>query len=418
MESENTQQVKTAPEATHGATPPVAPVAPVAAPPKRSPLRVLLPLVLIIGAGAGYYYYRSAGHEQTDDAQVTADMVPVGTRVAGQIVKVHIIENQVVKKGAIIAELDTADYAARLKQAEAELATAQAQAAAANAQVEVVDASSKGGLMSAKAQVSGSAVGVGSAVAQVAASRATVLRAETEVRKAKADLERARELRAANAVPQERLDNAQITYETSQAALAQAQAQLAVSRESKLSAETRVREARGRLNQSAPIDAQLATAKANSALAQARVRSAEAMLDLARLQLSYTKIAAPTDGIASKLTIREGQLVNAGQPIVELVPTETYVVANFKETQIGQMHPGQTASIHIDAFPGRVFTGRVESLSGGTGSSFALLPADNASGNFVKVVQRVPVRLAWLNRPEGLALRAGLSAEVTVEVGR
>jgi membrane fusion protein (multidrug efflux system) len=321
MESEPVPQAKAA--ATHEnrgvdlATPPVAVKAP---PVRRSPLRVLIPLVLFIGAVVGYYYYRNLGHEETDDAQVTADMVPVGTRVAGQIVKVHIRDNQIVKKGALIAELDAADYAAHVKQAEAELATAQAQ--------------------------------------------------------------------------------------------------LAVSRESKQAAETRVREGRGRLNQSAPIDAQLATAEANAALAAARVRSAEAMLELAKLQLSYTKLSAPTDGTASKLTVREGQLVSAGQPIVELVPTETYVVANFKETQIGRMSPGQTATIHIDAFPGRVFSGRVESLSGGTGASFSLLPADNASGNFVKVVQRVPVRVAWLNRPEGLQLRAGLSAEVRVEVGR
>ncbi len=383
---------------------------------RRLPIVIGLAL-LIVGAGGGYSYL-SAGQESTDAAQVTSDMLPVATRVSGQVVKVHIVENQLVKKGDLLAQLDSLDFEARVKQAEAELATAQAQSQAATAQVQVVDASSRGGLMSAKAMVSGSAAGVGSAAAQIASARATVMRAETEMRKAKLDLERAKELRAANAVPQERLDAMQIAYDSSQAAVAQAQAQLAVARESKLSAETRVREAKGRLDQSAPVDAQLAVVKAQAELASARVRSAEAALDLAKLQLSYTKIVAPSDGIASKLTVHEGQLLGQGQPIVELVPTANYVIANFKETQIGSMKPGQSARIKIDTYPGRHFDGKIESLAGGTGSSFALLPADNASGNFVKVVQRVPVRIAWVAPPQDVALRAGLSAEVTVSVGK
>src|SRR5450432_22275 len=146
----------------------------------------------------------------------------------------------------------------------------------------------------------------------------------------------------------------------------------------------------------------------------ARFEGAEASLGLARLQLSYTKITAPADGIASKLSVHPGQFVSSGQPIVELVPVATYVIANFKETQVGQMQPGQSAKISIDAYPHREFEGRVESISGGTGSSFSLLPADNASGNFVKVVQRVPVRIAWVNLPPDVSLRAGLSVDATV----
>jgi membrane fusion protein (multidrug efflux system) len=260
-------------------------------------------------------------------------------------------------------------------------------------------------------------VGVGSATAQVAAANAMVLRARADQKKAEIDLARAKELKAANAIPQERLDNAQAAFDSAQAQLAQAQAQLAVAQETRRVAESRVGEAKGRLSQSAPIDAQIAAARAQAQLAHAKVKSAEAALDLARLQLSYTKIAAPADGVASKLTVHDGQLVTIGQPVIELVPTRTYVIANFKETQIGKMQPGQPAEIKIDAFPGRRFAGKVESLSGGTGSSFSLLPADNASGNFVKVVQRVPVRIAW-DKPVDVPLRAGLSADVTVKVGR
>jgi membrane fusion protein (multidrug efflux system) len=148
-------------------------------------------------------------------------------------------------------------------------------------------------------------------------------------------------------------------------------------------------------------------------LAHARVDGARAALEQAKLQLSYTKVVAPADGVVSRLTVREGQLVAAAQPAAQLVPTRTYVVANFKDTQVGDMRPGQRADIEVDAFPGKKLEGRVESLSGGTGARFSLLPPDNASGNFVKVVERVPVRIAW-TKPPTLALRAGLSANVTV----
>jgi membrane fusion protein (multidrug efflux system) len=172
---------------------------------------------------------------------------------------------------------------------------------------------------------------------------------------------------------------------------------------------------RGRLSQSSPIEAQIAAARAQADLAHARVKSAEAQLELARLQLSYTAVKAPADGIASKLTVHEGQLVSIGSPVIELVPLTTYVIANFKETQVGKMKPGQPVDIRVDAYGGKKFEGKVESLSGGTGSSFSLLPADNASGNFVKVVQRVPVRIAWTHPPD-VAMRAGLSVDVTVHV--
>jgi membrane fusion protein (multidrug efflux system) len=291
-----------------------------------------------------------------------------------------------------------------------------AQAAQANAQVDIVTATSNGNLSSAKAAYSGSSVGVASADAQVAAARAQVVRSEADARKATSDLNRAKELHAANAVPQERVDNAEAAFDSAQAALVQARAQLTATEEGKRAAIARVSEAAGRVAQNAPISAQIAAAHANAALAQARTRSAESALELAKLQLSYTKIVAPTDGLASKLSVHEGQLVGVGQPLLELVPTQTYVTANFKETQLGQMRPGERAELKIDAYPHRTFSGKVESISGGTGSSFSLLPADNASGNFVKVVQRVPVRIAWVDPPSDVVFRAGLSVDATVYV--
>jgi membrane fusion protein (multidrug efflux system) len=383
---------------------------------KRKPFVILGIVAVVTLAFIGVYTMMTAGRENTDDAQIAADVVPIGTRVAGAIARVHVKENQLVKRGDLLIEIDPSDYDARAQQALAELATAKAQADGAQAQVEIVDATSKGGLASAKAALSGSNAGVQSAGAQIAAAHADAARADAELKKAQIDLDRARTLRQANAVPQERLDSAQIAFDSAQAAKAQADAQVSLAEDARRSAESRVGEARGKVSQSAPIAPQIAAARANADLANARVRSAEASLALAKLQLGYTKISAPADGFASKLTVHEGQLVAMGQPLIQLVPNATYLVANFKETQVGQMHVGQPAEIKIDALPGRSFEGKIESLSGGTGASFSLLPADNATGNFVKVVQRVPVRVAWVNPPSDVDLRAGLSADVTVDV--
>ena len=383
---------------------------------KRRPFVVLALITGTVLAAVGVYAIATAGQEDTDDSPITSDVVPVATRVAGQVVAVRIEENQIVKKGDLLAEIDDADYAARVRQAEAELASAQAQAKSADAQVQVVRASSRGGFASAQAAVSGSSVGVSSASAQVAAAHAAVARAEADFHKTQIDLDRAKQLRAAHAIPQDRLDAAQISYDGSQAALAQARAQLAFAQDARRSAETRVSEARGRLSQSAPVEPQIAVAEANAALAHARAQSAQAALDLARLQLSYTKILAPVDGWASKLVAHAGQLSAVGQPVVSIIPTATYVVANFKETQVGHMKPGQRAVITVDAYPGRKLEGRVESFSGGTGATFSLIPSDNATGNFVKLVQRIPVRIAWVNPPKDLDLRAGYSVDVTVHL--
>jgi membrane fusion protein (multidrug efflux system) len=383
---------------------------------KRRPFVVLAVVIGAVLTGVAAYLIATAGEEQTDDAQITSDVVPVATRVAGQIVAVRIAENQIVKKGDLLAEIDDADYGARVRQAEAELASAQAQAQSADAQVQVVRATSRGGFASAQAAVSGSSVGVSSASAQVAAANAAVARAEADFHKTQIDLDRAKQLRAAHAMPQDRLDAAQISYDGSQAALAQARAQLAFAQDSRRSAETRVKEAQGHLSQTAPVEPQIAVAEANAALAHARVQSAQATLDLARLQLSYTKILAPVDGWASKLVAHAGQLSAVGQPVVSIVPTATYVVANFKETEVGHMKVGQRAVITVDAYPGRKLEGRVESFSGGTGATFSLIPSDNATGNFVKLVQRIPVRIAWDNPPKDLDLRAGYSVDVTVHL--
>jgi membrane fusion protein, multidrug efflux system len=377
---------------------------------------VLGGVAVVVLAAIGGYALLTHGQESTDDAQIDADVVPLSARVAGTVLALRVKDNQQVKAGDVLVELDPVDPQARLAQAQAELATARAQADAARAQEQVATSSAKGGFHSAKAVLSGSSVGVSSAEAQVAAAEAALERTKTEAHRTELDLARFRQLRDAGVISQQQLDNTQAAYDTAQAALLQARANLTAAQEARRGAVSKVAEAEGRVAQTENVDAQVAAAHAATELAEARVKAAEAAVALAENQVRYTRITAPSDGVVSKLGVHLGQLVSVGTPVAELVPSETYVVANFKETQIGQMHPGDRVKVEIDAYPGHDLEGRVESLSAGTGARFSLLPPDNASGNFVKVVQRVPVRIAW-NSPPDIPLRAGLSAEVTVYVG-
>ena len=374
-------------------------------------------LAAVVALGGAAYFgvsYATSGRESTDDAQVDADVVPVAVRVSGVVAKVLVKDHQVVKKGDVLAELDTADLSARVKQAEAELDAAKAQASAAEARVRIKEATTKGGLSAARAALSGTSMSVGSADAQIAAAQAAVARAEAEAQKVTADLARAEALRKDDAIPAAQLDAVRANAAAARAAVAQATAQLAVATDMKRTAETRVSEAQAHVEQSAPVDAELRAVTAELDLARARAASAEATLALARLQLSYARIEAPQDGVLAKLAIREGQLVQPGRHVVAIVPQGTYVIANFKETQVGGMRPGARARITVDAFPGRTFSGTVESTSPGTGARFSLIPPDNASGNFVKVVQRVPVKIAWSELPTDVHVAAGMSVDVTV----
>lgn len=375
---------------------------------------VLGAVAVAVLAGLGGYMLLTRGQEVTDNAQVQADLVPLHARVGGPVLRVLVEDNARVKQGDVLVEIDPREYAVRVKQAEAELASARAQAQAAEAQMDVAEASARGGRSTARALVSTSTAAVSNAEAQVEVARAALARAEAEARHHALELERVERLRQSDVASQQELDAARTAHSAAQAALAGAHAQLAAAEQSRQVAVSRVAEAQGQFDQSAPVDAKISVARASAELARARVTAAEAALEQARLQLEHTRVVAPADGQVSKLSIREGQLLSAGQPVARLVPPWTYVIANFKETQVGHIRPGQRVEVKVDAFPGRTLTGRVESLSGGTGASFSLLPPDNASGNFVKVVQRVPVRISWKDIPEELSLQAGLSAEVTV----
>jgi membrane fusion protein (multidrug efflux system) len=381
---------------------------------KARPYLILGAVVALAVTIYGLVLWTSRGKENTDDAQVDADVIAVSARVSGAVLKVYVTDNQQVTKGQPLVEIDPADYAARVKQGEAELAANQAQARAADAQVAIVEATSKGGLSVARAQLSGSATSAASADADIAAAQAALTGAQAQADQADTDLARDESLLKDQAIPRAQVDMARSGAQAAHAAVARAQAQLTAARDQKRTAQTRIAESAAHVEVSAPVDALLASARAGADLAHARVDSAEAALAQARLQLSYTHIVAAADGMLSRLAVHEGQLVQAGQQVVAVVPSATYVLANFKETQVGQMRVGQRAEIKVDAYPGRTFEGRVDSTSPGTGARFSLLPPDNASGNFVKVVQRVPVKIAWVNVPADVKLAAGMSTDVTV----
>lgn len=354
-----------------------------------------------------------AGKQETDDAEVHADVVQVAARVAGQIIQVDIGDNQRVKKGQLIAEIDPSDAKVKLDQAQAGLETARAQAAEADAKVGIIKATAHGGLNAATAAVESAREAADSAEHAIDEAQAAVAKAKANADRARLDFDRAVELGDKGDISRSQVDAARAANDSAKADLDQAEARLRSSKNARDLAKANLRQARGHLQQSSPVGAQIDAVEAAAQLAHARVKAAKAAVEAAKLMLSWTKIVAPADGIASKLSVHPGTMVAPGQPVIQLVPLETYVIANFKETQMKNIHPGQRAVVEVDTLGGKNFEGKVESISGGTGASFSLLPPDNASGNFVKVVQRIPVRISWEGPPSD-QIAVGSSTEVTV----
>jgi membrane fusion protein (multidrug efflux system) len=376
---------------------------------------VLVALVILAGVVALVVYaMRARGLESTDDARVEGDVVTLSVRVPGLVVAVPVEDNHRVNEGDLIAQVDDTDYTARVKQARAELRQARAQAEEAEAQEQIVGANARGGIAAGQALVAGSSYAVRSAQANVASARAALERAEGDEKSAALELSRHEVLLLHSAVPQSKRDEVSAAADRAHATVAQSRAALMAAEEDLHAADARVSEARGHLTQSAPVETQLSAARANTELQLARVTAAEAAVVLAQSQLDATRVVAPADGLLTNLSVHPGVLVAVGTPVALLVPPEAYVVANFKETQIGVMRRGQAVTVSVDAFAPRLFEGRVDTIAGGTQGRFSLLPSDNAGENFVKVVQRVPVKVRLATTDA--VLLPGLSAGVTVDV--
>lgn len=369
-------------------------------------------LALALG-GLGYWLL-TRHRETTDNAHVEMDIVPVVARVSGRVRAVHVVDDALVEQGQLLVELEPEEHRIRVAQATAALEAARAEEAAASARRAVAEAEARGGASSARARVVTSRAAERTAVAQLEVARAALQKAEGDLARTGREVARADELLAAGAVALAEVETAQADRADAQASLSGMRAQLEAQSRLWQQAMGRVAEAEGQLDQSAPVDAKIAAAAAALDLARARTRAAQAALDEAELRLRETELRAPIAGRLSRLSAVPGQLIPAGQPLGRVVLQQAYVLANFKETQIGAMRYGQRAEVVIDAYPAVPLVGKVESLAGGTGSRFSLLPPDYAAGNFVKVVQRVPVRISLPPLPPGLALQAGLSVEVTV----
>ncbi len=339
----------------------------------------------------------------TDDAQIEGNIVPISARVGGTVKEVLFEDNQAVQAGAVLVKLDPADYEVAVRKAEGDLANAEADAAAASTSVPITSTTTASQLQTARAALAAEKK-------EVEAARARLTQSEADRDKASSDLARYKKLIEKDEISQQQFDTAVTSDAAARAAVDAASAALAAAEIAVTRAEAQVRAA-----ETAGEQVKVATARADAADGLARKRQAE--LAQARLNLGYTTVTAPAAGIVNRKSVQPGQVIQAGQPLAALVPLDRiWVVANFKEGQLRRMRPGQPATVYVDAY-GRSYYGHVDSIGGATAAKFSLLPPENATGNFIKVVQRVPVKIVLEKDqdPEHL-LRPGMSVVPTVLV--
>jgi len=362
---------------------------------REHPLKValvvlaLLAIVIVIG-----YLARNAFlYEDTDDAQVDGHVMPLSARINGQVMKVSFVEGQLVHEGDLLAIIDPADFKIAVIQAEAALADAKASATSSRWNVPITSVTSQSNLDSAQTEVANAEAGLQAAEHNHESAKALLTQAEANAAKSNADLERAKQLVAKEDISRQQFDQAVASATANQAAVTSADATVKAADQAVRQAEGKLLQAKADLRsaQTAPQHVSLIRAQADAADAQVEQRRAQ--LAEAQLNFSYTIIRSPVTGIIGKKSVEVGQNVSIGQEMLEVVPLDDiWVTANFKETQLEHMRPGQPVKINVDAY-GRTWSGRVTNMGGGTGSVFSLLPPENATGNYVKVVQRIPVRI-------------------------
>ena len=392
--------------------------------------RLLIAVVVVLLIGAGVWYWLTRGRESTDDAQIDSHVTQVSARVTGTIVRVAVEDNQTVDAGAMLVGLDPRDYQVAVDRARAELADAEAAAQAAQTNVPITSTTASSNILTARGGVAQAQSGIVAAEHEVAAARARLTAAQAKLREAEAnatkatrDVERLRGLLAKDEVSQQQFDAAVAAGDAQRAAADSSRSQVAEAEAGVPAAESKLMQARAaeqqahaELQSAQTAPQQVLATKARASAAEAHVQQARANLAQAELNLQYATVKAPIRGVVSRKGINAGQVVQAGQPLLAIVDVDhVWVTANFKETQLRNMRAGQNATVDVDAYGGREYKGRVDSIAGATGARFSLLPPENATGNFVKVVQRVPVKIALDpgQDPEHL-LRPGMSVTPTV----
>lgn len=355
--------------------------------PKNNKRKIILRIVFaIVVLGGAYFAYSKIAygmvHEDTENSQIEANLYAMSFKVSGFVDKIYVVDNQPVKKGDTLAMLDTRDLVIKVKQAEIALDNAKAN-------LDVVRSSASA--TAANSSVTNSAI---------ATAQANIDAADVRVWQTTQDYDRTLKLFNSKSATQQALDNAKAAKETAEKQLIVAKNQLITAK-----------------NQYTASGAQTTTADRQIRLAEIAIDQRQSDLDMAKLQLSYAVVVAPADGFVSKKSIQVGQLVNPGQAICTVVNNDkVWIVANFKETQIENIKVGQTVEVSVDAYPDQKFEGKIESIQAGTGAKFSLLPPDNSSGNFVKVVQRIPVKIVIDNTKNGDAtLRPGMNCSVAVD---
>ncbi len=385
--------------------------------------------LLVAAAAATGAYFHFASRVSTDDAQVDAHIAPIGAKVGGNIAEILVGDNEVVKAGQVLLRIDPRDYQARLDQACAQLLAAESQARGADAGVPLTSATTASVTSAASAQLAAATADHARSVAdydRASSSEPAVATADVESKRAtaeraRADLERMAPLAAKNEISKQQFDAYQAAQRVaiseltaSEQKLANALKQADSSKAVMVASQARIEAARAALAQATANRGQVDISAAQAGSASAAIQQARAAVTAAQLQLSYTTVTAPIGGIVTKKSIQLGQIIQPGQSLMTIVPlSDVWVTANFKETQLAGVRPSQRAEIHVDTY-GRTFDGHVDSIAAATGAKLSLLPPENATGNFVKIVQRIPVKIALDRAPEGFTFRPGMNVDVTI----
>jgi membrane fusion protein, multidrug efflux system len=377
-------------------------------------IAVVLAAVVLLVAGIFVYRYVSS-YESTDDAEVDGHINAISTRISGHVVKLNVLDNQYVQAGTVLVEIDPADYQVAYDRAKADFEDAQAAAAAAGVNVPITSVSTSSQVSASDADVASARAGITAATQQFEAAKAQRNQAEANNVKAQNDLVRYKQLVDKQEISQQQYDQAVAAAAANAAAVQAAhanadalQSQVTQAQQKLLEAEANWRNA-----QTAPKQLQVVRSKAASAQAEAQLKKAN--LDQAALNLLYTKVVAPVSGVVSDRTVEVGQNVSPGQELLKIIPLDdVWITADFKETQLREMKVGQPVTIEVDA-NGRSYKAKVDSIAGASGARFSLLPPENATGNYVKVVQRIPVKIVLdPGENKDQSLRPGMSVEPKV----
>jgi membrane fusion protein, multidrug efflux system len=390
---------------------------PAAKPRSRTKILLAAAAVLLIAAAAATGYHFFAGSESTDDAQIDGYVNPISSRISGYITNVYVDDNQYVKAGTLLAQIDPTDYEVALGSAQATLANDRATADASQVNIPITSVNTTSTIASAEADVDNSRAGISAAEKAFAGARAALVQAQANNAKAQDDVKRYKPLVDKQEIPEQLYTQAVETANATAAYVDVAAANVQADQDA-------VTQAQGKFNQAIAALESARTGPQQVRIQQSRAVAATALADKskrgveqAQLNLNYTRIVAPVDGLVAKRSVQVGQYVVPGQQLLAVIPLDDiWVTANFKETQLKNVRPGERVQIFVDAYD-RDYSGHVESIAGGTGAIFSLLPPENATGNYVKVVQRVPVRLRFDpgQDPQHL-LRPGLSVVPKVNV--